>query len=344
MTDDLNRATSIGGVTCTNDLLGNRLTSGSNAYRWDSLNRMTSYNSTTYVYRADGMRTSKSNSTGSTSYRYDGQMGMEDIDYAPGGAVSKITDYGIGARGIDGIYVTQNGSTTANYPIYDAHGNMISTLSHQGTGSYATAALRTFDAWGQIRIGAQTGDPKGRYCASLGHKQDDESGLVYMRARYYEPGSGRFVSEDPGMQGSDWFAYCGNNPVSRLDHSGKDYILDDVGGLLWCLGMLNVGAAGLALEFAGPIARNVAKVMIIAAVICFAACLGGCDNVYGHQLAKLEAVAMDGTFLAITLAIEAGFEEGEEGAGRIAGIALVGVAAWSLAVLGALVANAADDE
>jgi RHS repeat-associated protein len=147
-------------------------------------------------------------------------MGMEDIDYAPGGAVSKITDYGIGARGIDGIYVTQNGSTTANYPIYDAHGNMISTLSRQGTG-YATAALRTFDAWGQIRVGAQTGDPKGRYCASLGHKQDDESGLVYMRARYYEPTSGRFVSEDPSMEGRNWVVYCNDDPVNCVDGTGR---------------------------------------------------------------------------------------------------------------------------
>jgi len=185
VTDNLNRATSIGGVTCTSDMLGNRLTFGAISYQWDQLNRLTKYNnSTTYTYRADGMRTYKTNSSGSTSYRYDGQMGMEDIDYAPGGAVNKVTDYGIGLRGIDALYVTQNGSTTANYPIYDAHGNMISTLSRQGTGNYSTSALRTFDAWGQIRIGAQTGDPKGRYCANLGHKQDDESGLVYMRARY----------------------------------------------------------------------------------------------------------------------------------------------------------------
>ena len=220
VTDNLNRATSIGGVTCTNDLLGNRLTSGSNAYHWDSLNRMTSYNSTTYVYRADGMRTSKSNSTGSTSYRYDGQMGMEDIDYASNGSVNKTTDYGIGARGIDAIYVTQNGASSACYPIYDAHGNMISTLTRQGTG-YSTSTLRTFDTWGQIRIGAQSGDPKGRYCASLGHKQDDESSLIYMRARYYEPLTGRFISEDPQRTGTNWLIYCNNDPLSSSDYSGK---------------------------------------------------------------------------------------------------------------------------
>jgi hypothetical protein len=105
---------------------------------------MTSYHSTTYVYRADGMRTSKSNSTGSTSYRYDGQMGMEDIDYAPGGAVSKITDYGIGARGIDGIYVTQNGSTTANYPSVVAGGMALLVVGFLGSHIYSGVVLNVW--------------------------------------------------------------------------------------------------------------------------------------------------------------------------------------------------------
>jgi hypothetical protein len=50
---------------------------------------------------------------------------------------------------------------------------------------------------------------------------DDESGLVYMRARYYEPGTGRFVSEDPAMDGTNWYVYCGNDPASRVDANGK---------------------------------------------------------------------------------------------------------------------------
>ncbi len=224
VTDNLNRATSIGGTTVTSDILGNRLTKGSTSYGWDILNRMTSFTSsgtTSYVYRADGVRVSKSNSNGSTSYRYDGQMGMEDVDFASNGSVSKVTDYGIGARGIDAMFVTQSGTTSARYPLYDAHGNMISTLTKQGTGGFAYSALRTFDAWGVIRRGAQTGDPKGRYCASLGHKQDDESGLIYFRARYYEPSTGRFASEDPSRNGTNWMCYCANDPVGNVDKDGQ---------------------------------------------------------------------------------------------------------------------------
>jgi len=228
-------------------MLGNRLTMGSNSYGWDQLYRMKSYNSTSYTYRADAMRTYKTNSSGSTSYRYDGQMGMEDIDYSPNGAVLKVTDYGVGARGIDAIYVAQNGTSTASYPIYDAHGNMISTLSRQGTG-YGTAAIRTVDAWGQIRVGAQTGDPKSRYCANLGHKQDDESGLIYMRARYYEATSGRFISQDSKQEGSNWFAYCNCDPLNNVDRTGKSAeseIMAWIGSLLIYLGGILMGVGAL---------------------------------------------------------------------------------------------------
>jgi hypothetical protein len=44
----------------------------------------------------------------------------EDIDFASNGPVSKVTDYGIGARGIDSMFVTQSCGTAANYPLYDS--------------------------------------------------------------------------------------------------------------------------------------------------------------------------------------------------------------------------------
>ena len=69
---------------------------------------------------------------------------------------------------------------------------------------------RSMDPWGVVRwsVGGSSGAPSGKYCASLGHQLDDESGLAYMRARYYEPGSARFISVDPAMQGGNWLAYC----------------------------------------------------------------------------------------------------------------------------------------
>jgi uncharacterized protein RhaS with RHS repeats len=53
---------------------------------------------------------------------------------------------------------------------------------------------------------------------------DDESGLVYMRARYYEPGTGRFVGEDPAMDGWNWYVYCGSKPTDNIDPSGREFL------------------------------------------------------------------------------------------------------------------------
>jgi RHS repeat-associated protein len=229
---------------------GTRLNKGSTTYGWDAINRMTSLGtSSSYMYRADGMRVSKTVSGATTKYRYDGQMsersgdpepkadersesgGMEDDAYHgdSNGYTYTLSQYGLGARGIDYIHTvrttggsTGGGTTTSDsFPVYDGHGNMVATLARSGNNSYALGNQRSFDAWGLVRQGATTGDPTGRYCGSLGHKQDDESGLIYMRARYYEPTSGRFVSEDPGAHGNNWFSYCSGNLVDKVDASGR---------------------------------------------------------------------------------------------------------------------------
>ncbi len=98
---------------------------------------------------------------------------------------------------------------------------MIATLTKQPTNSFSLSARRYTDPWGVTRVGASTGKPDQRYCANLGHRQDDESGLTYMRARYYEPTTGRFVSEDPAMDGGNWYAFAKNQPTVLADPSGR---------------------------------------------------------------------------------------------------------------------------
>jgi RHS repeat-associated protein len=112
------------------------------------------------------------------------------------------------------------------FPIYNAHGNMTATLARSSGNSFVVNNQRTYDAWGNILSGVATADPKNRYCGNLGHQQDDESGLIYMRARYYEPGSGRFTSEDSSRDGSNWFDYCGCQPVTRSDQNGRLWLSD----------------------------------------------------------------------------------------------------------------------
>ncbi len=61
-----------------------------------------------------------------------------------------------------------------------------------------------------------------KYVGSAGVR-DDGNGLLYMRARYYDPEVGRFISKDPiGFAGGDLnlYNYVGGNPVNRIDPTG----------------------------------------------------------------------------------------------------------------------------
>ncbi len=53
-----------------------------------------------------------------------------------------------------------------------------------------------------------------------GEYADTETGNIYLRVRYYDPNTGRFTSEDPIKDGTNWYAYCGNNPVMFVDPWG----------------------------------------------------------------------------------------------------------------------------
>ena len=66
-----------------------------------------------------------------------------------------------------------------------------------------------------------------------------------MRARYYHPGMGRFISQDPiGFGGgSNFYAYCMNDPINFTDPSGlaPNDEFDSFCGALYAIGEMVVG-------------------------------------------------------------------------------------------------------
>jgi uncharacterized protein RhaS with RHS repeats len=59
----------------------------------------------------------------------------------------------------------------------------------------------------------------------------DSTGLQYLRARYYDPATGRFLSQDP-LPLLQRYPYVGNNPANLFDPSGQiaGYVQDPVTG------------------------------------------------------------------------------------------------------------------
>jgi len=55
-----------------------------------------------------------------------------------------------------------------------------------------------------------------------GKQVDEDTGLYYFNARWYDAELGRFVSEDPAREGDNWVAYAGNRPLVMVDPSGLE--------------------------------------------------------------------------------------------------------------------------
>ncbi len=79
-----------------------------------------------------------------------------------------------------------NVGATATYPVLDAVGSVTGTTSSSG-------ALTSFS---YTAYGTPVGASSGSYAYGT-YGYDGDTGLYYGRARYYDPGTGRFLSEDP---------------------------------------------------------------------------------------------------------------------------------------------------
>ena len=123
--------------------------------------------------------------------------------------------------------LTYNG--TLYYYVTNLQGDVIAILNNQGE----TVVSYTYDAWGNIlSCTGSMADTLGTYnpLRYRGYVYDIETGLYYVSSRYYDPEIGRFISPDTtdvltatpmGLTDKNLFAYCDNNPVVRVDHSGQ---------------------------------------------------------------------------------------------------------------------------
>jgi RHS repeat-associated protein len=147
----------------------------------------------------------------------------------------------LGARGIEAVLTidhTRGNRASLSWLLYDGHGNLMRTMAP----NYTLSAFQWRGVWGEVQGSLGTG--RG-YCANLGHPED-ETGLVYMRARYYEPATGRFISEDPARDGANWYLYADGNPVTNADFDGRAPLY----GALAALWAALSAAVGLALGYA----------------------------------------------------------------------------------------------
>ncbi len=159
----------------------------------------------TYKYNGDGLRTSKTTNGNITKHIWDGSNIVIETDGA-GNITNKYL------RGINLIASDIEGTT--NYYLYNGHGDVVQLTQTNGT----ITKNYDYDAFGIEKNIDQNDTNPFRYC---GEYYDTETGTIYLRARYYNPSVGRFISEDPIGDGLNWYTYCNNNPIYFIDSSGN---------------------------------------------------------------------------------------------------------------------------
>ncbi|TCL41921.1 RHS repeat-associated core domain-containing protein [Harryflintia acetispora] len=163
---------------------------------------------TRYRYRPDGLRLCKEKADGSeTSHIWDGSEMV--AEYQSNGTV--IARY---LRGINLIARELDGRQ--EYYLHNAHGDVVQRTDRYGT----PLKSYDYDAFGNEEKPEELDHNPWRYC---GEYLDLEVQNYYLRARSYEPRTGRFTTEDIVHDGLNWYTYCGNNPVMLIDPSGQSW-------------------------------------------------------------------------------------------------------------------------
>ena len=168
------------------------------------------YSSWSAGYRPDGLRGSKTASSTTTYFLYDGATPVAELNSS--GTITALNVFG--ADGLIGRVVP--GGTDIQY-LFDHQGNVAQRLD----GSGSVVSKSTYDAYGAESSTSTPTDPFG-YNAQSGYYLDRETGLYLCTYRYYDPAKGRWLNRDPiGYAGGmNLYGYCGAGPVGAIDLLG----------------------------------------------------------------------------------------------------------------------------
>ena len=193
-----------------------------------------------FAYHAGGLRREKSTGSATTRYQYDDQSLLAETN-AIG---NTLKQYRYSANQLIGE--TKAGTTPVQrHFLLDALRSPIALLTQDGS----VSARTSYDAFGEIRAqvgvgGGLTTPQRDKAIAELvaddgqsfgftGYVKDTESGLYYAKARYYDPATARFNTEDPEA-GKDMtppslhrYLYAYSNPTVYIDPTGRISFLSD---------------------------------------------------------------------------------------------------------------------
>ena len=218
------KLTEYNGTNITYDESGNPLSYRDGmSFAWENGRNLktvsTGSNTITMQYDSEGLRTQKKYNDERINYYYDNNKNLTGMDasgivlffhYDSNGNVIAMSRYG-----------------NKYYYVKNLQGDIEKIVDSSGK----TVVTYTYDVFGKIISQTDTSDcdlaniNPFRY---RGYVYDSETGLYYLKSRYYDPVTGRFLNADmycdtqSNIFGTNMFAYCNNNWVNQIDPEGTD--------------------------------------------------------------------------------------------------------------------------
>lgn len=224
--DAANRLASVSGTAYNWDANGNLLRAGQTVYSYDTANRLTETHpfhsvssSEQFFYNGLGdrlkyQRTDLRGRVTTTNYTLDLNAGLTQV--LSDGAYTYT--YGLER-------IAQVNATMSQYFLSDAIGSVRQLTDATGT----VTLTKAYDPYGVVTQTSGSGASTYGYTGEI----TDPTGMVYLRARYYMPNTGRFLTRDTWQGDYDrplslnrWL-YVSGNPINRTDPSGQREYCDD---------------------------------------------------------------------------------------------------------------------
>ena len=220
------------------DVFGNPTTYRGKTTTWAYGRQLTAYDGNTFTYDARGRRIGKNGIT----FTYDSNGNL--IKQSNG--LEFFYDH-------TGVFAVKHNNTTYFYR-KDAQANIVALLDNNGS----VVVKYKYDAWGKCVVDASTTNTELANLNPFRYRSyyfDTETGFYFLKTRYYDPEIGRFMTIDDisyldpdSINGINLYAYCGNNPINRLDYSGHAWYHWVIGAaiLVTCAALTVITAGGFA--------------------------------------------------------------------------------------------------
>jgi RHS repeat-associated protein len=234
--------------------------SNQTSYTYNNMNQMTAAGNITFTYDSNGNTASKTENQATANYTWDYENALSKIDNPSGddyiyeydgegmrvraghdSGQGNVWDsrfyYDVGTSPYAYLFESDNDKTMTAAYTSDPYGSLVS--QRRGGSTYyhlydqlgstrqllnsnqATTDSYSYYAFGEVRSSSGSTTNPFNFVGRLGYYDDPSTDFQYLRARYYGPGYGRFLSVDPTERAGTRYLYVANRVLGARDPSGR---------------------------------------------------------------------------------------------------------------------------